>query len=140
MHLGNIFSSRYKDRRAEPTAILSHSNDTPQPPHAIPFNNLIILKWSCYAPASHLERSTADIAMGNGTKIGLRFQAGVRHISLLHSIQTGYGVHPMDTRGLSSRRSSGRGVNLTPHFHLQARQTKCGSIHPLPGTSSWRGA
>jgi hypothetical protein len=35
---------------------------------------------------------------------------------------------------------SGRGVKLTSHLQLVPRSRKCGSIHPLPYTSSWRNA
>jgi hypothetical protein len=31
-----------------------------------------------------------------------------------------------------------RGVKLTTHFQLMASSRKCGSIRPLPHTSSWR--
>jgi hypothetical protein len=42
--------------------------------------------------------------------------------------------------GAPSRGLSGRGVNLTTHLQLVPRSRKCGSIHPLPHTSSWRNA
>jgi hypothetical protein len=35
---------------------------------------------------------------------------------------------------------SGRGVKLTTHLQLVPRSRKCGSIHQLPHTSSWRSA
>jgi hypothetical protein len=34
----------------------------------------------------------------------------------------------------------GRGVKLNTHLQLVPRSRKCGSIHPLPHTSSWRNA
>jgi hypothetical protein len=43
-------------------------------------------------------------------------------------------------RGLFPEGLSGRGVKLTPHLQLVPRSRKCGSIHPLPHTSSWRSA
>jgi hypothetical protein len=43
-------------------------------------------------------------------------------------------------RGLFHRGWSGRGVKLTTHLQLVLRSRKCGSIHPLPYTPSWRGA
>jgi hypothetical protein len=43
-------------------------------------------------------------------------------------------------RGLFPRRWSGRGVKLTTHLQLEPRSRKCGSIHPLPCTPSWRSA
>jgi hypothetical protein len=36
------------------------------------------------------------------------------------------------------RVSNYRGVKLTTHLQLVPRSRKCGSIHPLPHTSSWR--
>jgi hypothetical protein len=41
-------------------------------------------------------------------------------------------------RGLFPRGQSGRGVKLTTELQLVLRSTKCGSIHPLPHTPSWR--
>jgi hypothetical protein len=35
---------------------------------------------------------------------------------------------------------SGQGVKLTTHLQLVPRSRKCGSIHPLPHTPSWRNA
>jgi hypothetical protein len=43
-------------------------------------------------------------------------------------------------RGLFPREESGRGVKLTTHLQLVPRSRKCGSIHPLPHTPSWRSA
>jgi hypothetical protein len=43
-------------------------------------------------------------------------------------------------RGLLLWRLRGRGVKLTTHLQLVPRSRICGSIHPLPHTSSWRGA
>jgi hypothetical protein len=40
-------------------------------------------------------------------------------------------------RGLFPWVLSGRGVKLTTHHQLEPRSRKCGSIHPLPQTSSW---
>jgi hypothetical protein len=37
-------------------------------------------------------------------------------------------------------RKSGRGLKLTAHLHLVPRSRKCGLIHPLPHTPSWRSA
>jgi hypothetical protein len=42
--------------------------------------------------------------------------------------------------GLFPRGESGRGVKLTTHLQLVPRSRKCGSIHPLPHTPSWRSA
>jgi hypothetical protein len=42
--------------------------------------------------------------------------------------------------GALSRGESGRGVKLTTRLQLLPRSRKCGSIHPLPHTPSWRGA
>jgi hypothetical protein len=46
-----------------------------------------------------------------------------------------YGLDDQGYRG-----SSGRGVKLTTHLQLVPRSRKCGSIHPLPHTPSWRNA
>jgi hypothetical protein len=43
--------------------------------------------------------------------------------------------YPMGPGGPSSR-----GVKLTTHLQLVPRSSKCGSIHPLPHTPSWRNA
>jgi hypothetical protein len=62
---------------------------------------------------------------------------------VLHIVQTGSGVHPTSYKmgtGALSRGLSGRGVKLTTHLQLVPRSRKCGSIHPLPHTSSWRNA
>jgi hypothetical protein len=39
-----------------------------------------------------------------------------------------------------SRGYSGRGVKLTTHLQLVPGSRKCGSIHPLPHTTSWHNA
>jgi hypothetical protein len=41
-------------------------------------------------------------------------------------------------RGLFPRGWSGWGVKLTTHLQIVPRPRKCGSIHPLPHTPSWR--
>jgi hypothetical protein len=43
----------------------------------------------------------------------------------------------LNTRTCPSRR---RGMKLTIHLQLVPRSRKCGSIHPLPHTPSWRSA
>jgi hypothetical protein len=42
--------------------------------------------------------------------------------------------------GTISSGYSGRGVKLTTQLQLVSRSRKCGSIHPLPHTPSWRSA
>jgi hypothetical protein len=42
--------------------------------------------------------------------------------------------------GALSQGWSGRGVKLTTHLQLVPRSRKCGSMHPLPHTPSWRSA
>jgi hypothetical protein len=44
------------------------------------------------------------------------------------------------TLELFPRSWSGRGVKLSPHFQLVSSSRKCGSIHPLRNTPSWRNA
>jgi hypothetical protein len=43
-------------------------------------------------------------------------------------------------RRIFPRGQSGWGLKLTTHHQLVSRSRKCGSIHPLPNTSSWRSA
>jgi hypothetical protein len=65
------------------------------------------------------------------------------NFSLHHRVQTGSGAHPASyptgTRGLSLG-YSGRGMNLTTHFHLVPKSRMRGVTSPLPNTHSWRGA
>jgi hypothetical protein len=67
---------------------------------------------------------------------------GVRwgqEFSLLHVVQTGSGVHPT-SYPMATGGSFPRGVKLTTDFQLVPRSRKCGSIHLLPHTPSWRSA
>jgi hypothetical protein len=62
---------------------------------------------------------------------------------LLHVVQTGSGVHPTSyTMGTGSSfpgvKRPGREVEHSPP--TMPRSRKCGSIHPLPHTPSWRSA
>jgi hypothetical protein len=54
----------------------------------------------------------------------VRFPAGERNVSLLHSIQSGSGAHtsscPLGTR-IFPQGESGRSVKLTIHLHLKSR-------------------
>jgi hypothetical protein len=43
-------------------------------------------------------------------------------------------------QGLFPWGESGRGVDLNTHLRPVQRSRKCGSIHPLPNTPSWRSA
>jgi hypothetical protein len=60
-----------------------------------------------------------------GWTAGVRFPAGAKAFSLLHSVQTGSVAHPasypMGSMGLFPRGQSGRGVKLTTHLHLVPR-------------------
>jgi hypothetical protein len=74
--------------------------------------------------------------MGWTDRVG--FQAGARDFSLLHSIKTGSGAHPasylMDNAGSFPRPEA----NHSPPSSAEIKND--GTIHPLPHTSSWRGA
>jgi hypothetical protein len=90
--------------------------------------------------------SVVGVATGYGLddrRLGVRVPVGSR-FSLLHVVQTDSGAHrtfyPMGTEGLFPRGQSGRGVKLTTRLQLVPRSSKCGSIHPLPHTPSWRSA
>jgi hypothetical protein len=80
--------------------------------------------------ASAYRLTTSNITLSDINDQGEReFRVPIGHI-----VQIGSGVHPtsytMDTWG----------VKLTTHLKLVPRSRKCGSIHPLPYTSSWRNA
>jgi hypothetical protein len=89
--------------------------------------------------------SAVCIATGYGLDdrgVGVRVPVGLRIFSTPRRpdrlcpptfLSTGY-------RGLFRREESGRGVQLTIHIQLVPRSRKCGSIHPLPHTPSWRSA
>jgi hypothetical protein len=49
------------------------------------------------------------------------------------------GFYTLGTGGCSQRQS-GKGVKLITHHQLVAGLRKCGSIHPLPHTPTWRSA
>jgi hypothetical protein len=73
----------------------------------------------------------------------IRFPAGARDFSLLHSIQTGSEVHtascPIGTGGSSAgHKKAGKWTDHSPPSSDEIK--KSGSVPPLPHTSSWRGS
>jgi hypothetical protein len=99
------------------------------------------------APINKDSRDSAvGIAAGYGLddqEVGVQVPVGSRFFTSpcyperlwgpLSLISNGY-------RGLFPRGWTGRGVKLTTHLHLVPRSRKCGPIHPLPHTPSWRSA
>jgi hypothetical protein len=75
---------------------------------------------------------------------GVGFRVPVeQEFSLLLVVQTGSGAHPasypMGTGGsLLESKAAGHETNNSPP--TSARSRKCGSIHPIPHTPSWRNA
>jgi hypothetical protein len=61
-----------------------------------------------------------------------------------HVVQTGSVVHvcfyPVGTEGFFHGSRATRGVTLTTYLQLVPRWRKCGSIRPLPHTTSWSSA
>jgi hypothetical protein len=94
-----------------------------------------------YQPRSGSRNSSVGIAIGYGLDdrgIEVRILVGAR-ISTSPS-------HPDRLWGPANLLSNGyrglfpRGVKLTIHLNLVPRSRKCGSIHPLLHTLSWRSA
>jgi hypothetical protein len=90
--------------------------------------------------------SSVGIAIGYGLEnggVGVPVPV-VQEFSLLHVFQIGSGVHPtsytIDTGSSFLGGKAAGGVKLTTHLQLLPRSRKCGSIHPLPHTPSWRSA
>jgi hypothetical protein len=88
--------------------------------------------------------SSVGIATGYGLEdggVGVRVPAW-QECSLLHVVQTGSGVHPTSyTMGTGGGLSSGvkrPEREADHHLKLVTRSRKCGSIHPLLHTPSWR--
>jgi hypothetical protein len=119
-------------------------------------DHLVVTRWIKYSceQAIHfgsyaiIFNKSRDSAFGIATSyglhdrgVGVRVPIGSRSFSsprrpdrLCGSpnlLSNGYWGH--FPRGLS-----GRGVKLTSHLQLVQRSRKCGSIHPLPHTPSWR--
>jgi hypothetical protein len=62
---------------------------------------------------------------------GVRFPAGARDFSLLHSVQTGSGVHAISPR----LERLGREADHSPPSSAEVKNG--GAIPPLPHMSSW---
>jgi hypothetical protein len=84
--------------------------------------------------------SAVGIATGyglDGREVGVRVPVGAR-FAPLHVVPTGSGAHPasypMGTGALFPGREADHLLQLVPRSIIR------GSIHPLPRTSSWRGA
>jgi hypothetical protein len=97
----------------------------------------------------HLPRSrdsSVGIATGYGLDdrgVGVRVPVGSRIFSTPRLPDRLWGPPDLLSNGyrwLFPRGLSDRGVKLTTHFQLLPRSRKCGSIHPLPHTPSWRSA
>jgi hypothetical protein len=63
-----------------------------------------------------------------------------KEFSLLRSVRSGSGIHPIQYRAIFPPWLSGRGMKLTAHLHLVPRLRMSKTIPSLPHTSSWRGA
>jgi hypothetical protein len=78
-----------------------------------------------------------------GWTAGARFSVRAKNLSLLHSVQTGSGAHaasyPTST-GCSSSRLKRLGREAGHSTPSVAEVKSSGAIHPLPYTSSGRGA
>jgi hypothetical protein len=106
-----------------------------------------ILKWIQFLRRSLLLpfwiRRDSSVSIVKDWNTGVRFPAGKRSFSPLYSDQGGSGVHPdsylMNTVG-SFQVVTLPGLSLSTHLNLMPRIRMCGSIHPLPHTSSRRGA
>jgi hypothetical protein len=97
--------------------------------------------WGISSPDSAL-----GIATGYGLddrRIGVRAPVGIR-IWFFRNAQTGSEVHQTSCQiGTGGSFPGGKVVgewSLTTHLQLVPKSRKCGSIHPLPHTSSWRSA
>jgi hypothetical protein len=78
-----------------------------------------------------------------GWTAGVRFLAGARYFSLLHSVQTGSGAHPasypIGSRGaLPGAKRPGREADHSSPTSAEVKDG--GAIPPVPYISSWRGA
>jgi hypothetical protein len=99
-----------------------------------------------YICISRSRNSLVGIATGywlNDRGMRVRVPVGTRIFSFQRRLDRLWGspsLLSIGYRGLFPPRSSGRSVKLTTHLQLVPRLSKCGSIHPLPHTSSWRSA
>jgi hypothetical protein len=79
----------------------------------------------------------------NGQEIKIRFLERARDFSLLHSVQTSSGAHPVScpegpTIPLPRGRMAGK-VKLVIHLHIVQTLRIFASIPPFPHVSSWHG-
>jgi hypothetical protein len=106
--------------------------------------------YSAFLTFHHTTGYTRDIAVGiatsyglDGRGVGVRVPVGSIIFCSQRRPDRLWGIARLlynGNRGLFPRGYSGRGVKLTAHLQLVPRSRKCGSIHPLPHTSSQRGA
>jgi hypothetical protein len=83
--------------------------------------------------------------VGIATDYGLDGQGSVpdrdKRFSVIHSIQTGSGVHPASyTMGTGGSFLDGKEGHEADHPPLSSAKVKNGAIPPLQHTSSWSGA
>jgi hypothetical protein len=82
--------------------------------------------------------------MGYVQPAEVRFQAGARDLSLLHSVQTGSGAHPASIQWVpgalypGAKRPGREETDYSPSSSAEVKNG--GAIPPLPNTTSWRGA
>jgi hypothetical protein len=87
--------------------------------------------------------SVAGMATGYGLDdrgVGVRVPVGSRIFSSPRSPGQLWGPHNLLSNEYRGLFPVGQGVKLTTHLQLAPRSRKCGSIHPLPHTPSWRSA
>jgi hypothetical protein len=104
----------------------------------------IYFQWTYSILISTSTVGSRDSATGWTTE-GSEFESRYGHESSLpYRVQTGSWAHsasyPMGTgRSFSGGKAAGA-WSWTTHLKLVTRSRKCGSIHPLPPTPSWRSA
>jgi hypothetical protein len=100
------------------------------------------LNYFVEAQSYSVPRSQATIILVCG-HTGVRVPVGSRILSSPLRPNRLWGPPNLLSNGyrrLFPRGLSGRGVKLTTHLQLVPRSRKCGPIHPLPHTLSWRSA
>jgi hypothetical protein len=64
-------------------------------PRANSVNKLLFLMETVFSVRQQISFPESLIGMATGWTVGVRYLAGTRNCSLLHSVQTGSGVHPI---------------------------------------------
>jgi hypothetical protein len=102
----------------------------------VPLRNAI-----CLPPVVYLLSSNGNI---NITRPSCRWFSlhKFTKLSLLHVSHTGFGTHPasypIDTGGSFPGSKEAGAWSWPLNLQLMSKSRKCGSIHPLPHTPSWR--